>query len=72
MTVYRTKELRGDGEQSYYWVEYRLERGDVAEYRCRRQEVSDGSGVRRVVEETRVALWKTDDPAIPGWLRKYL
>ena len=46
MTVYKTKELCGYREQNYRWVEYRLERGKVAKYKCRRREISDGSGIR--------------------------
>ena len=67
MTVYKTKELCGYREQNYRWVEYRLERGKVAKYKCRRREISDGSGIRLTEDETRIALWSIDDPEIPEW-----
>ena len=72
MTVYKTKELCGYREQNYRWVGYRLERGKVAKYKCRRREISDGSGIRLTEDETRIALWSINDPEIPEWLRKYL
>ena len=56
MTVYKTKELCRYREQNYRWVEYRLERGKVAKYKCRRREISDGSWIRLTEDETRIAL----------------
>ena len=72
MTIYTTKEWKGFGKKNYYWNEYRFEDGKVMKYKCHRQKTFNGDENVWDTDEHVDSFWFPDDPAMPGWLRKYI
>ena len=72
MTIYKTKEWKGFGKQSYYWNEYRREGDRVVKYKCHRGKFFDGKENEWYTEETKVGSWKIGALNMPKWLNSYL
>lgn len=71
-TIYRTNDWDGYGKQNRYHNEYRLDGDEVEKVKVHDQRSFDGEESAWHREETLLDSWQTDDPSMPGWLRKYL
>ncbi|MBQ2819318.1 MAG: hypothetical protein IJF14_02905 [Clostridia bacterium] len=72
MKIYETREWKGFGDQEYYHNEYHQEGDEVVKYKCSRMKTFDGKENSWSGEDKQTDSWKTDDPSMPGWLKKYL